>query len=82
MRYKYFLRWLDTLERFCQHLQRGTTFDSKEGNFCDLLFAFQYIQSFWKDVYSKRKEFAPNGSKFFPFRVGPFSEGRQNSFDR
>ena len=30
---------------------------------------------FWKGVYSKRKEFAPKGSKFFPFRVEPFSEG-------
>ena len=26
-------------------------------------------------VYSLRKEFAPKGSKFFPFRVDPFSEG-------
>ena len=26
-------------------------------------------------VYSKRKEIAPCGSKFFPFRVDPFSEG-------
>ena len=25
-------------------------------------------------VYSKRKEFAPTGSKFFPFIVNPFSE--------
>ena len=25
------------------------------------------------------KEFAPKGSKFFPFRVGPFSEGRLGS---
>ena len=24
------------------------------------------------------KEFAPLGSKFFPFRVDPFSEGKQN----
>ena len=30
---------------------------------------------FWKVVYSKRKEFAPKGSKFFPFRVDHFSEG-------
>ena len=30
-----------------------------------------------KEVNSKRKEFAPNGSKFFPFRVDPFPEGRQ-----
>ena len=28
-----------------------------------------------KGVYSKRKEFAPRGSKFFPFRVDPFLEG-------
>ena len=27
---------------------------------------------FWKGVYSKRKEFAPKGSKFFPFRVDLF----------
>ena len=27
---------------------------------------------------SKRKEFAPTGSKFFPFQVKPFSERRQN----
>ena len=32
---------------------------------------------FWKGVFSKRKEFAPRGSKFFPFRVDPFSEGMQ-----
>ena len=32
---------------------------------------------FWKEVYPKRKEFAPPGSKFFPFRVDPFSEGTQ-----
>ena len=28
-----------------------------------------------KGVNSKRKEFAPCGSKFFPFRVDPFSKG-------
>ena len=26
-------------------------------------------------MYSKRKEFAPIGSKFFPYRVEPFPEG-------
>ena len=31
---------------------------------------------------TKRKEFAPIGSKFFPFRVDPVSEGRQKQFDR
>ena len=34
-----------------------------------------------KGVYSKRKEFAPKGSKFFPFRVDPFSERRENNFE-
>ena len=35
-----------------------------------------YTQGFfWKWVNSKRKEFATIGSKFFPFRADPFSEG-------
>ena len=42
---------------------------------CDFLFA---LLSTIKGVYSKRKEFAPPGSKFFPFRVDSFSKGRQN----
>ena len=28
-----------------------------------------------KGVYSKRKEFAPIGSNFFPFKVDPFQKG-------
>ena len=40
------------------------------------LFAFLQPSSFWKEVYFKRKEFALRGSKFLPFRVDPFSEGR------
>ena len=46
---------------------------------CDFLFAFLYVQqsSSEKGVYSKRKEFAPFGSKFFPLRVDPFSEERK-----
>ena len=28
-----------------------------------------------KGIYSKRKEFAPTGSKFFPEREDPFQEG-------
>ena len=31
--------------------------------------------SLLKGIYSKRKEFAPHGSKFFPFRVDSFSDG-------
>ena len=39
-------------------------------------FASVAFVPFWKGVYSKRKEFAPHGSKFFPFRVVySFSEG-------
>ena len=49
---------------------------------------------FWKGIYSKRKEFAPKreqilsfwskpfGSKFFLFRVNPFSEGRKKNFGK
>ena len=48
----------------------------------DFLLAFLHTYPFWKGVYSKRKEFAPHGSKFFPFRVDPFSEGRQKKFGR
>ena len=32
------------------------------------------LKSFWQRVFSKRKEIAPKGSKFFPLRVDPFSE--------
>ena len=44
---------------------------SKGGNYVKMVFAF-----FWKGVYSKRKEFAPSGSKFFPFRIDPFQKGK------
>ena len=37
---------------------------------------------FYKGVYSKRKEFAPLGSKFFPFRIDCFSEEDKNDFYR
>ena len=33
------------------------------------------IISFQQRVYSKRKQFASCGSKFFPFRVDPYSGG-------
>ena len=32
------------------------------------------LPPFWKMVLSKKEEFAPKGSKFFPLRVDPFSE--------
>ena len=31
-------------------------------------------------IYSKRKEFASKGSKFFPFRADPFQRGGKNNF--
>ena len=34
-----------------------------------------FLPPFWKGVSTKRKEFAPCGSKFFPFRVDPFQKG-------
>ena len=34
------------------------------------------IVPYWKGIFSKWKEFAPRGSKFLPFRVDTFSEGR------
>ena len=37
---------------------------------------------FWKEIYFKRKDFAPMGSKVFPFRIGSFSEERKNNADR
>ena len=57
------LNRLDTCGRF------SATF-YKRDNFCDFLFAFSHTSSLLK---------MPVGSKFFPFRVDPFSEGRENT---
>ena len=55
----------------------------KGDNFCDFLFAFLQSKSLLKkSLLYKRKEFAPRGSKFLPFRVDAFSEGNQNDFER
>ena len=56
-------------------------FVSKRHNFCDFLFAFVYTSSLLRKGFLTRKEFAPLGSKFFPFRVELFSKGRQTIFD-
>ena len=53
----------------------------KVDNFCDFLFAFLHKESLLKRFYSKRKEFAPGGSKFLLFRVDRFAVGEQNNFD-
>ena len=34
---------------------------------CDFLFRFLHTRHFLKRIYSKRKEFAPTGSKFLSF---------------
>ena len=34
-----------------------------------------------KESVLKKKEFAPMGSKFFPFRIDFFSEGGKDNFD-
>ena len=59
------LRRLDILGRFFCHFYKGD-------NFCDFLFAYLCTNPLLKGVFSKMKEFAPTGSKFFPFRVDPF----------
>ena len=59
------------------HLVDFRTVFQKGDNFNDYLFAFLHTKPLlkrgllWKGVYSKRKEFAPKGSKFLPFRVDP-----------
>ena len=42
-------------------------------SFCGFLLGFLNSRSLWKGVYSIRKE-------FFPYRIDPFSEGRQNQW--
>ena len=56
------------------HTVLCTPFFDKGDNFPVSLFPFLYTNPLLKGVYPKRKEFAPKGSKFFPFRVDPFSE--------
>ena len=58
-----------TLHDVASNILKGKWYTLKGGN------SFKMgLPLFWNGVYSKRKEFAPLGSKFFPFRVDPFSE--------
>ena len=43
--------------------------------------AFLGIMSLLKRGYFERKEFAPDESRFIPFKVDPFSEGRQHNLE-
>ena len=56
---------------------------TREISFVTSIFVFSdsTINPILKKVLSKRKEFAPVGSKFFRISVGPFSEGNQGNFD-
>ena len=59
---------------------RVVAISAKGDIFWDFLSALLYAYSLLRRVYSVRKEFAPLGSKFFPYRADPFSE--TNNFDR
>ena len=63
--------WISLVD-FLLVFRRETTFMTSYMLFCTL-------NPICKRVYSKRKEFAPRGSKFFPFRVDPFSD---SDFDK
>ena len=66
-------RGLDTFSIFSAIFYTGD-------NFCNFLFEFHNTKYLWKGVYSKRKEFASKGSKFFPFREDPFQKGDKTIF--
>ena len=70
------LRGLDTLRRFSAILY-------KADNSIDFLFCFlaHQVPSEWGSTL-KGKEFAPMGTRLFPFKVDFFLEGRQNNFER
>ena len=55
----------------------------KSDNFCGFLSAPLHIKTYPERIYTKRKEYAPNGSIFFPLRVDLFKGGggRQNILD-
>ena len=72
-----------THESECIHLVDFPPFFFHKGDYnTESLFAFLDIKALLKGVYSKRKEFALTGSKFFPFGVDPFSKEGKINFDR
>ena len=58
---------MDTRGRFSTILIQGR-------QLFDFLIALLYTKPLLERVFSKRKEFAPYGSKFFPFRKTPFQK--------
>ena len=78
MRLKWNLAWL--IKRICQTWY-SLYFTVKSSDFGEMMYLqgrqicqICFLPS-WKGFYSKRKEFVPNGSKFFPFRIDHFREG-------
>ena len=71
---KIYLRWLDTPGWFF------VIFFTRETTFVTSCLMSYTLNSFWKGVCSKRKEFAPLGSKFFPYRVDPFIRREAKQF--
>ena len=57
---------------FLIQLHGSVTFKERETTFVTHICHPNTPNPFWKGIYSKRKEFAPRGSKFFPFREDPF----------
>ena len=53
----------------------------KADNFYDFLYVFCISRPFWKGVCKNKKK-GKNGSKFFRFRVDPFSWRDKNNFDK
>ena len=54
---------------------RRTKSDHNSSSWAELRWAKNGPLPLWKRVYSKGKDFASLGSKFFPFRVDPFQKG-------
>ena len=70
---KYFNRWIYSFSQFLAQPTSGNKWELitiLAGGKCPSCFV-----SHLRKVYCKRKEFAPLGSKFFHYRVDPFSEG-------
>ena len=68
------LNRLDTHGKISTIFKRGATF-------FDFCYALRHTTPLLKKVYSKRREFAPLGSKFSPFRVDPFKKDNENNLD-
>ena len=72
---------MDTLNSFQPFFDKGD-------NLCDFLFAFLHQapseaeSAIRKELaHSIKNEFTPRGSKFFLYRVDPFTERNKNKFE-